>query len=51
MEKLEGEPLILHHADKGQRTEVLDGAVQKGLFQRGNDLGFKHGGSLPFGYR
>ena len=47
MEELEGEPLVLHHADEGQGAVVLDEAIQKGLFQGGNDLGLEHM-QIPF---
>ena len=45
MEELEGEPLILHHAGEGKRTVVLDAAVQKGLFERGDQFCLEHGGT------
>ena len=43
MKELEGEPLVLHHADEGEGTVVLDTAVQEGLFQRGNQFCLDHG--------
>ena len=43
MEELEGEPLVLHHADEGEGFIVLDTAVQEGLFQRGDQFCLEHG--------
>jgi hypothetical protein len=42
MEELEGQTLILHHADEGQGGEVLDMAVEEGLFQGGDQFGVDH---------